>query len=113
MKLPTPSTLPPAAPARPLGRYIGRALLLLLVGLFALGLTVATQAAPAPDQAGATARLGMLAPALPTGVPSAVPTLPGPVPTATPCIVVFADVPTTHPMYSYVRCLVCLGVISG
>ena len=40
---------------------------------------------------------------------------PVPSPTATPtqCPLVFNDVPATNTFYPYVRCLVCLGVVSG
>ncbi len=32
---------------------------------------------------------------------------------ATPCPIQFNDVPTTNPFYTYIRCLVCRGIISG
>src|SRR5207253_7519935 len=41
----------------------------------------------------------------------------GPEPTATatytPCPIQFADLPTSNPFYSFIRCLACRGIISG
>ena len=34
-------------------------------------------------------------------------------PTPTPCAVTFVDVPLTHPFYPFIRCLACLGIVSG
>ncbi|HUS17323.1 MAG TPA: S-layer homology domain-containing protein, partial [Chloroflexia bacterium] len=34
-------------------------------------------------------------------------------PTVTPCTITFTDVPPTDAFYSYIRCLVCRGIISG
>jgi hypothetical protein len=92
-------------------QYLGRVALLGLVALFALGLALATPTTPAAH-AQSPAR-GGLVPAVPTAVPSAIPTLPGPLPTVTPCVVILSDVSPNHPFYTYIRCLVCHGVVSG
>jgi hypothetical protein len=45
-----------------------------------------------------------------TPVPPATPTA---TPAATACPVQFADVPNTNPFYSFIRCLVCRGIVGG
>src|SRR5262249_16497062 len=50
--------------------------------------------------------------ATPTPSPTQ-PATPGVSPTSTPCLVQFTDVPAAQPFYPYIRCLVCLGLVSG
>jgi Beta-propeller repeat/S-layer homology domain len=51
----------------------------------------------------------------PTNTPTRTPTnIPGsPTATATACTLSFEDVPSSHPFYIYIQCLVCRGIING
>ncbi|HUS15168.1 MAG TPA: SBBP repeat-containing protein, partial [Chloroflexia bacterium] len=68
----------------------------------------ATATATLPPGASATATVPPGASA--TRTPS--PTVP-PGATVTPCAVEFSDVPPSNPFYTFVRCLVCRGIVSG
>src|SRR5215212_510935 len=108
------SVIQPAAGAthdsrRRLPQYLARVVLLALVAVAAVSAALATQAAPVTQERGVHSGN----PPVPTGIPSTVPTVPPPLMTATPCVVVFTDVPSSSPFYSYIRCLVCHQVVSG
>ncbi|HEX9989908.1 MAG TPA: S-layer homology domain-containing protein [Chloroflexia bacterium] len=55
-----------------------------------------------------------------TSIPTSTPTATSPIPstptvgaTATPCTIQFSDVPESNTFYKQIRCLACLGIISG
>ncbi len=75
--------------------------------------TATMTATPPPTQTPGGPSATPVASATSTASPTATTTPPAPTATATVCAMQFSDVAASSPFYTYIRCLVCRGIING